>query len=434
MRDLTVADILSGEHQWNDLDRPLTPERGLPETILGTTLQDLLLLIVSAFVCDLSVSKESEGSRPVLGSGKVRPGFSKRFAEALVGPTPGKLLPFAVWLATEEPSCHALTGLREYLINSERKPTGWLSQLSQLRNRWAHPEGSDPADTLAQVAALVTSLPPSLLTIRVRLESNGNASWIDGSAALPLAPFTSCEDTRFLLFGGLGPANRLVFPAAADPSRDRSALQDQFAILWRQLRALDMALSAPTSEDFQSKTIMTPVPPTADAPWWIEEVWRPGPLGFLVPPAHADAVLASAAVRPAAAGHVRLVPTPGQEPKESLAQALGLAAGPSASELLSLLGDKFDCVFIVDASDLSAKDFLQQLYWAADLAAAGNTGSLRLVIEREGVRLAQDQEKLWDRLPERLETILRKPPGSGGNGLTQYLWPAEKPKKRFGLF
>jgi hypothetical protein len=421
MRDITIQEILQGSHQSGPNDSPRST-RSFPETVLGGTLQDLLLLFVSGLVCDCAMSET------------VPPGFATRFVEAMAGTTPGKLLPFATWLATAEPSHPALSGLRNHLLDTEKKPTGWLSQLAQLRNRWAHPEGTDPEEALTNAGRLLESVPPGLSELRIRLQPEGTAALVCRNEVLPLSPFASSEDDHLLLCGGFERPDRLVVPAGHGMTGDRSVTQDLFRVTWRRLRALDMSLGSPTPEDFQAKATMASVRSGGDIPWWTEELWRPGSFAFLVPPGHSDGILESAAARIPVTGRVRVVPGSGQEPTEALAQALGLAAGPMAPDLLSFLGAGFHCVLTEDTSGLSAKDFLQHLYWAADLTAAGNTGSLRLVIEREGERLAQDQEKLWDRLPERLETILRKPPGCGGGGLTQYLWPAQKPKKRFGLF
>ena len=48
--------------------------------------------------------------------------------------------------------------------------------------------------------------------------------------------------------------------------------------------------------------------------------------------------------------------------------------------------------------------------------------------------LESDQEKLWDRLPENLNDLLSKPPGSKDSGLGSFYWGEGTRKKRFGIF
>ena len=119
---------------------------------------------------------------------------------------------------------------------------------------------------------------------------------------------------------------------------------------------------------------------------------------------------------------VELSLKPQQSFLQSLSACLGLGIPLSKNEFVETVLKAGAVSVNADAGSLSSKDFLALIYLVADIAASCESSPSRIFIFRRTDNLLQDQELLWDRLPDHLELCLRRPPHSKGQDLLSYLW------------
>ena len=401
-------------------------ERGAPSDadevlfathVLQSGLQDLLTLMIGVYAGSTVHHK------------RVPPGFVGKFGQALSKPVLGGLLDFLHWISSEEEDS-SLSPLSEYLQSYERRDTGWLNRLIQLRNRWAHPRDGDPEQVLATVVAHLSDIPDFASLGKLEISDSDTVFWSGGGDKHLLQPFVFSRLGEMVVFTEYRPPNRLVFPQP-DPVN-----QKRFEEIWREVRVLDSALEDPTPEDIAGKIMNLSLGCSYNGEklWWFEDLFRPGPVGALVAPDVLDGLLANCThIWPGMAA-IDLVPSQGETPMDALAALLGLARAPTFEELVSFASGKKPYLIVVRAYTIASQDLLKLLHWLADLSASGALAYLRILIGREAEQLARDQEKLWDRLPDRIDQILRKPPRSSEMELSEYQWTSRQRKRLFGIF
>ncbi|MBI4636252.1 MAG: hypothetical protein HY727_07865 [Candidatus Rokubacteria bacterium] len=410
-RTLTLAEVLLEE---------VAPDGGGDPTraathVLTSGLQALLTLLTAAMVADIVRSQQ------------VPRGFTAKFHDSLTSPSLGKLHQFLLWMASIRAS-PGLTTLPSYLRQAETRPTAWLGQLVQLRNRWVHSKDEDPDQVLRHVVRLLPSAPEVLRTAAVELDDSAQAFWIDRDRKLLLHPFAFGKDDRLHVFSSMEPPDVLLF-SSANP-----VLQEQFKRLWSELRVLDRALEHPSSADFHAKARRNHGRYAGEAPWWLDRVRERGPIAFLVAPGLLEGALANVLDSWGGASSIDLALSKGEPPWDHLALRLGFAKAPTHRELASFTSADAPCLIAIRSGALPARDFLQLLYHLVDLSSEGRPEHLRILVERERALLESDQQKLWDRMPEDLGQALRRPPGSSGRGLIDYQWTSKRPKRFLGLF
>ena len=381
--------------------------------VLESGLQEILTLLVAVMFPALARERS------------VPPGLTTRFKECASRPTVGSLRDFLVWVSSND-SLTSLPTLSAYL--QQEKKDGWLSRLVELRNRWQHPKGETREAVVAQVVTLLQAMPEELQLARIEVTAHGDAVWTNRGESVSLRPFGFAAAGELHVFTHFEPPGILCFKASD------AGIEQEFRNMWSELRVLDQKLEDPTSEEFSAKARRAAAAHHGDAPWWLDRMADRGPNALLVDPTVIDGALAHLTTRDPTTVVVDLPLANDQSVPSCLAEKLGLARPPDAKELLAFVGGKSTCALAVRCQPLSVRGFSQVLYWLADLRDAGPSDTLRILVGRDPQQLEADQEKLWDRLPERMEDLLRKPPSSKGAGLVAFLWPKEKPKWFLGLF
>lgn len=405
LRRILLDDLPKDQHK----DEP--PDLGL----VSTGLQRVLTLLCAVVVANVA-------KREV-----VPAGFTSRFEDAFRNPVLGKLRDFLVW-SYGEGAVSNLAGLSEFL-ELERKNKGCLGALVSLRNRYQHPKGEDPSEVLRQVWEIASQedLFPETFGVLV---DNGVPTWVDGDARIDLPPLVIAVKKGLLIFQEIDSSRRLVFHGETRPDEDR-----QFQALWRELRVRDSSLRAPSEEEVRVKAhqLSTDGPAAKDLPWWMSKMMKGGPIGALVPPF--DSTGFGRAIEEAfqGAATVTLRLEGSKSVPEAFAETLGLAAPPSSADLVGWSATA-PLVLLVIAEELASGEFLQVLYWLAELREAGEGSRLRVLVQRNLEALKADQDALWDRLPDGLSSLLRRPSGPGLEELPSYSWPIDRRRRLFGVF
>jgi hypothetical protein len=399
---LTLGHLLFGEAGGTPRERAAY--------LLERGLQDLLSLLA----CVVAAKAASARTVPA--------GFTGRFQKAIADATHGGLQDFITWACARQSK--ETSGIPGQLIE-EMQGKGWIVRLVEQRNAWQHPHEHTPEQVLEQLAAALAP-PVWLHAPAVELTEQGEANWIFGRESIGLEPFALQHDAHLILPCGFEPPCRLLFPQPIShaPSSSES--------LWFELRILDGALDSPTAGEFHAKAERNRRPFIGDRPWWLDRIAQQGAPAFLASPAAVEGALAHLPKIWPGVSLVEVAPAPDSDVALCLAVELGLAKPPSAAELIGLATRQFPCFLAVQTRHLPGRQFLQVLYWLADLREAGLHDHLRVGIAREAEQLQSDQEKLWDRLPPRVDELLRKPRGSAQR-LPDFLWPAAK-AKRLRLF
>ena len=381
--------------------------------VLESGLQEFLTILVAAL------------SSAVAESRRVPSGLSGRFEAALSNPTLGGLREFVFWLSSDG-STLGPAQLQAYL-QAEKRGGGWLSQLVDLRNRWAHPRDETPQDVVGRVARLLPEMPETLRGMAIEIEDSGRPYFHDGEARVQLDPFAWVDADDVVVFSTFEAPARLHFRL------DNPEVLRRFQSLWFDLRVADRALTAPTSEEFREKCRRSSYEIVGPAPWWLDRLREPGPPAFLVEPGAADGALASLGTTWPDAVAAVLPLEDGASVPAALAATIGLASPPKAAELVALVPSSSPCALQVRAASVPTRTFLDLLYWLADVREAGGAPGLRVIVERSSDRLTSEGAKLNDRLPERIEELLRRPTRASNTGLQGFVWPPVRPKRLFGF-
>ena len=387
-----------------------------PRYFLTTGLQNLLIGFATVFVADAFNRKD------------VLPGFSGKFSNALSNPASGKILEFAKWLASYNQGS-SVRQLSSYLNSNEKKQSGWLMQSVQLRNRWFHPKSEAPEKVLDQTVAHLSKTPDFKNLGMIQLADSEDVYWVEENGRHPLYPFFSARSGYIQLFTEYQPPNKLIL------SEPNPSVQANFQKIWSEIRLLDVSLINPTANDFYAKAQKKRSVYNGEPPWWMDQVLKGGPIAFILVPGEINAFFAHTSHKWPEAASVDIDLKENDTLMELLARQLELAKPPTIKELISFSDDYKNIIFIgIRGVDISWQKFLKTIYWLADLNGEGAPGFLRVFIERKQEQLLSDFEKLQDRLPDSLESLLRRPPKSKGPILKDFQWPLKKPKRFLGIF
>ncbi len=381
----------------------------LASHVLRTGLQDHLCSLAGVCVSAL------------LAPLAVPPGATRRIAEALTSPTPGKLCQLLLWMTGDEAPPSPVQKLRSG-IAIEARADGWLGKLAQFRNRFAgHGTADDREEILGQVAALLEAVPSFLSIPAMTVGSEGRVSWSTEGCTLDVSAFFSAHEGRIAFPLEIDGSGRLVMSGGAPEPAG-------FSMAWRSLRVSDALLADPTTEELVEKALRLPAPSASVAPpWWYSEVTKAGAPLFFVSPGTVVAAASAFRADSKTSVAVPVAMRDGESLSDGLARTLGFAAAP-VSSLLADAGRSTPLVLCVDPGPPTSRALLDLLYWLADLRESRALGALRLIVGREMAALSQDQEKLWDRLPERLDELVRRPPRSKAPGLAGAQWGDKSPR------
>jgi hypothetical protein len=353
---------------------------------------------------------------PVLAGGTVPGGFCRRLQDALGRPTLGGLIEFLLW-ASGAGLTRELPRLEAFLA-SGGKGRSWLTELVQLRNTWQHPKEESPEVVLERARKLLQRSPEAFQSLAVVVESSG-VSWSEERGGSALLPFVCVADDEVHVCSHLDRADGLCF------STPQPAATQSFQQLWVDVRATDALLEDPTPEDLRRKVSRLAAMKPGQAPWWLPSVTKPGAPGLLLEPGQLGPALAALPEHWSGAGVVLVELRPGESPMQALAARLGLASAPSAALLCAAATTAQPLILGFGARSVGSRDLLALLYWLADLREEARATPLRVLVERDASSLEADEHASRDRLPERLEEILRRPPRSRGFAPADFLWPAK---------
>ena len=128
-----------------------------------------------------------------------------------------------------------------------------------------------------------------------------------------------------------------------------------------------------------------------------------------------------------------LRPEDGEDPPSCLARNLGLARAPEAGKLTDLLQQVPLCAIGIGGTDPTNRHVLDALCWAADLRDAGGVPTLRLLVQCIPTVLEADEAAIWDRVPDRIEELVRSPLRRPGR-LCDFIWESSRPGLLRSLF
>ena len=387
--------------------------------LLSHSLEKGLKGVIAAMLVDLG------------RSGNFYPGITGDLIEFLGKPTSGKLLNFARKVIQKSDFATDVgCSLSGYFMEHEAKGAGFLSQLVQLRNRWAHPQDETSEQVLKRVAQLVSEAPAALVSCRLEVDEHGDVTFVDGeNHRLRLQPFAYQMHNKVELYTAFDPSNRcLLF------ERMPVHATENFAEWWVKARNLDRALTEPTAEEVFRRAKLNQYVGGGSPPWWMKHIFKPGAPAMLLHPKQIHAVLPELKRYMPGGVVIHLNVEEGQTIEQRMAKALGLAAPPTSRDLQRWSTQVQTLVVAVNLTGQSAQGFLAQLYWLTDLCNEGKTEQLRILFGRSEEELKSDEERLWDRLPGDLDRLVRVPSGVRYLGLASLLWPLHRPRRMFGLF
>lgn len=353
-------------------------------------------------------------------------GITSKCLEFLCNASPGGIHNLLQWI-TSRTKPEKDNAILSYLKYEQKESAPFLGKLVHMRNIFTHPKTGNPESILKEAFNFATKPPMFFKREIIEIDDSGQVYWIENKNRIPLKPFVSFRKGQLNIFGGLTadiPA-RLI---GMEPE-----CQVLFKALWIKYRVADMALEGPTPEEFHHKAFMPSGLKIQEVPWWVESYLKKGKtLSVIISDKDVGTVIGAIEMLWPAAAVVTLSIEEDKHPMKLLADKSGLASPPMPNELRALATMEFPIVLILKA-ECDSRQFLKLVYWLEDLAGLGEAHHLKILVARKPERLKEDQEKLWDRLPDNINGIFSLPQGTKGEGLHEYVWSGSK-HKRFRIF
>ena len=193
-------------------------------------------------------------------------------------------------------------------------------------------------------------------------------------------------------------------------------------------------MEKPSLEDIKGKLYRLESPVASfQNPWWVNDLLDNPAFCRFIEPGSINNHLIISEKKETNILFLKCQVKESQPPMEMICYTLGLAPLKNLQELTAILQENILILNIV-TTGIGFKTILSILLWLADIKDAGVSKQMRVLLERNPDELEHDQQKLWDRLPDNLESLLCKAPGLKGPELKNYYWSKETKKKLFGIF
>lgn len=395
-------------------DLPKNPGDDAVLKVLLTDSQELLLLINGILLADIFQNTEN-----------VPPNISGNIYSGLMKPSLGKLMNLALWLSqNSNPNRHSQ--LKKYLITNERKKQGWLTRLIQLRNAYAHPKTKSKGEVLKEVVIHLKSIPDLRQLGTVRL--NSEITWTDEDGEIDLFPFAIVKNSKASVFSEYKFPDTLVFNT---PEQNAS---ETFCRKWNKIKASDKQLFNPTLEDLLVKIQKAYGSQVNDSKDSISSKDFKGSsrIGILIETGMADAIKDHLKTKYHRSIIMDIHLEAEKHPLVRMKEDLELLKEPDLSQL-NRLADKAHPLFIFLRSEgISTAFFLQTIYMIADLFEAGKNPYLQILLERSIAEIDDEQDRLWEYLPDHLDKMFVKSTKNRSYELRDYIWRSKN--KSISLF
>jgi hypothetical protein len=352
----------------------------------------------------------------------VAPGLCAQFENSASRPVLGKLHQFYLWLLGR-PGCPALAEHEASSREARRFQLDWMGRMIALRNQWQHPKDKTPEEIMEMARPVAADIDRVLAEhddAALEAMDSGELISSSGSCRHRLDPFVFYTNGIVEVFSEYDPTTGSLLYSVPYPQS-----LDRFERIWPECRGLDMNLESPSLADLKQKSraLFAKRHYAGEPPAWLGDFLNRPEVGRLIGLGVLDGILAGLASIDKDILAFDLDLAEGVLPLESLAEAAGLALPLSLRQWEAMSsGGKSLLILGLRAGELNSRSFLRILYFLADVAESASKGSIRILIERDLDQLSSDQEKLWDRLPENLAALLRRPHGSKGHDLKDYLW------------
>ena len=393
-----LSELLTG-------DGPATPKDPSESIgyLLRVGLQDALTVLCAA------------AAAPSFNGGAVPPGFCDAFQRALHRPTHGGLRDFVAAACRRED--WPLTSETRTALASLVSEHGWLSSAVRLRNTLTHGVAAEVDEARRDLENLLKAIPSTLNGAAIR--PSGFPSQVLFSVegeTTSLWPLVVWKEGRTVALSAFDQGEATFHPPAPETQK---VLRDR----WGDIRLEDPLLGDPTAMEVRKRLLRRAVS-GPDAPWWWDR--------FLA--SSAPATLAAPEVMEGESRRVlqwngELVAgvqaSPNESPMETVNRGLGVHPDSDRTSLVRLVPADQTVAVLVDTSGLNWRGFLSLVHLAADLAGAGGSTGVRLVLLRDRKVLATEEDQLRDRVPQDLRHVLL-PPGTGaGRSLSEWVWPEQ---------
>jgi len=372
--------------------------------ILLTDSQELLLLINSILLSDLFNEHDNV---PANISGNVYMGLEK--------PSLGKLLNLAFWLSQNIHS-EKNKRLKEYLLIDERKKQGWITKLLQLRNAYAHPKGQTKEEVIIKAHQHIKDLPD--LSDLGSIEHSPTPIWYDESGDMNLFPFVNSAGEELNIFTEFVYPDTLVF----NPSNEEAS--NAFSKAWNVIKSADRTLYRPSNDDLLTKIKKAYLSNIyeGETPKWMSEFYKSSRIGMIIEPGLADGILGNLNTFKSQSLIIDIRPEGDIHPMECMRNDLEMLNYPDLTQLNFLASKDSPLVIVIRASDISSSNFLQAIYMIADVYDSGKNPHFKFFIERDKGKLQEEQDQLWDDLPDNMDKMFRKYTTNNSYELSDYLW------------
>jgi hypothetical protein len=379
-------------------------------------LQDFITLLSALYLAGVSNGK------------KVPPGFTGKFVKAFSSPTLGGILDgFLLWIVGQEEH-PSMSKLSVYLMDVEKRGKGWLVPMVQWRNKFEHPQDYSQKEVLENSIPLLSAIPDFSSFGQIILQNEGQIVWESEGLFLNLEPFICLHEQRIKSFTEYKERGKLIFRP------EQPECQAAFEKLWSELRILDTQLEKPSLEDIKEKLYRVESPVASfQNPWWVNDILNNPAFCRFIEPGSINNHLIISEKKETNILFLKCQVKESQPPMEMICYTLGLAPLKNIQELTAILQENI-LILNIDTTGIGFKTILSLLLWIADMHDGGASKQIRILIKRKADELENDQQKLWERLPDNLDSIFCKAPGLKGSELKNYYWSTETKKKLFGIF
>ena len=224
-----------------------------------------------------------------------------------------------------------------------------------------------------------------------------------------------CNNDKIIQFVGFEEPDKILFPS------DGLSVKIDFSPIWQDIRLNDDKLEKPTHNEIVLKIRKHKQNYKCKKNKFSKKLLHRINLAAILSLENYKGFLMGIKVKQPNSIMIELELEDGVQPVTAICDKIGIAE-LNTKEFLQILNIDINIYFILKTEKMSPKYFLNLLYWIADIYEMKLSNKSIFLILRNRAELEQEQEQIWERLPDNIDKILCRYKKSQSYNLIDYLW------------
>jgi len=394
-------------------------EKNMVIKFLQKDLESLIKLLIIIYTSDILNTKD------------VPNGFTNRFEKTFENSVLGKLKELLLFISNNYKSSNISKEFNLLIKNLYKNENSWINKLVRCRNQYNHPKEKSVNDIIKETCNYLKN--NSQWMKQINFEYNSKKTlFYSASILIPLTPF-AYFNKRLIIFSSFGKDYEIKF-SNSDIETTKSS--ENFKDKWVDIRIMDKGLSKPTTKELinKIKSKRYEINKEQIAPKWSKDILKFKEVSALISEDIIYGLINEIKnLKNLLFIKVKLIKN--KRIDTIISEEIGLSEPFSIELLTKLLKEGITLIIVIDSKDTKGKDFLNLLYWLSDInSKIKNNNALKVFIIREKLSLEEEQETLWDKLPDDIDELFIKPYKSRGEELSDLIWTKHTKKGFLNIF